>query len=55
MNDTDIAVDAIDTVDEVTVTVLQTVFGMWQSFLEHIPYICRCSGAADNVVSQLSN
>ncbi len=30
---------AIDTVDEVTLTVWQTVMGMWNSFLEHTPYI----------------
>jgi len=32
-------VGAVDSVDEVTVTVLQTVSEMWLSFLSHLPYI----------------
>lgn len=30
---------AIDSVDEVTFTVMQTISGMWRDFLEHLPFL----------------
>ena len=39
MADNNSQIDVVDTVDEVTLTILETVFGMWRSFIEHVPFV----------------